>query len=78
MNRFIEVVKALKRRSRSTVACPRCGSLDISKSTGMDGWMLPPMYLCNKCGYAGRLVLEIDAPDGDRGASDDDSSAIER
>ena len=78
MNRFIEVVKALKRRSSSTVACPRCGSLDMSKSTGMDGWMLPPLYLCNKCGYAGRLVLEIDVQDCARGASDDNTNVRER
>ena len=60
MNRFIEVVKALKRRRQSTIACPRCGSLRVSKSTGMDGWMLPPLYLCSDCGYAGRLVLEVE------------------
>jgi len=33
--------------------------------------MLPALYLCSKCGYAGRLVLEIDtedlAPGGDKG-----------
>ena len=63
MNRFIEVVKALKRRPQSSVACPRCGTLNISKSTGMDGWMLPPLYLCKECGYAGRLVLEVDKRD---------------
>lgn len=22
--------------------------------------MLPPLYLCSECGYAGRLVLEVD------------------
>ncbi len=60
MNRFIEVLKGLKRRGESAIACPRCGSLRISKSTGMDGWMLPPLYLCSECGYSGRLVLEID------------------
>jgi transcription elongation factor Elf1 len=68
MNRFIEIVKGLKRRSESTLACPRCGSLRMSKSTGMDGWLLPPLYLCGECGYAGRLVLEVErkdlAPDG--------------
>jgi predicted RNA-binding Zn-ribbon protein involved in translation (DUF1610 family) len=60
MNRFIEVVRGLKRGRGSAVACPRCGSLNIAKSSGMDGWILPPLYLCNECGYAGRLVLEID------------------
>jgi len=60
MSRFIEVLKALRRRRESAVACPRCGSLAIRKSSGMDGWMLPPLYLCSECGYAGRLVLEVD------------------
>jgi transcription elongation factor Elf1 len=60
MHRFVDVVKALKRRRGTTVACPRCGSLKISGSTGMDGWMLPPLYCCQECGYSGRLVLEVD------------------
>jgi predicted RNA-binding Zn-ribbon protein involved in translation (DUF1610 family) len=59
VKRFIEVVKALKRPSRSAVACPQCGSPNIFKSTGMDGWLLPPLYLCKDCGYTGRLVLEV-------------------
>jgi len=71
VNRFIEVVKALKRPSRSAVACPQCGSLNITKSTGMDGWMLPPLYLCPDCGYAGRVVLEIQAHDTRREGSGD-------
>ena len=60
MRRLVDVVKALKRRGDSAIVCPRCGSQRISKSSGMDGWMLPPLYLCRECGYAGRLVLEID------------------
>ncbi len=78
MNRFIEVVKALKRRSQSTVACPRCGSLKMSKSTGMDGWLLPPLYLCNDCGYAGRLVLEVETKDPARGAPNDGENRTAR
>jgi len=66
MNRFIEVVKALKRPSQSAVACPQCGSPNIFKSTGMDGWLLPTLYLCKNCGYTGRLVLEFDERDSSR------------
>ena len=66
MNRFIEVLKALKRGGEPSIACPRCGSLNMSKSSGMDGWMLPALYLCNECGYAGRVVLEIDGRGGAR------------
>jgi len=63
VNRFIEVVRALRRHTKSIIACPQCGSPNISKSTGMDGWMLPPLYLCSSCGYAGRVVLEVRAED---------------
>ena len=61
MNRFIEVVKGLKRHRPSAIACPQCRSLNIYKSTGMDGWLLPPLYLCPDCGYSGRVVLEVEA-----------------
>jgi predicted RNA-binding Zn-ribbon protein involved in translation (DUF1610 family) len=77
VNRFIEVVKALKRRSQSAVACPQCGGPNIFKSTGMDGWLLPPLYLCKDCGYTGRLVLELEKQDSGRGmAGDGKSTAI--
>jgi len=76
VNRFIEVVKALKRRSESAVACPRCGSLNVSKSTGMDGWLLPPLYLCYDCGYGGRLVLEFEAQDPARESSKGGKRAV--
>jgi predicted RNA-binding Zn-ribbon protein involved in translation (DUF1610 family) len=66
VNRFIEVVKALRRPSQFAVACPQCGSRNIFKSTGMDGWLLPPLYLCKDCGYAGRLVLEVEEQDSAR------------
>ena len=63
MDRFVEVVRALRRQGKWTIVCPRCGSLRISKSTGMDGWMFPALYFCNECGYTGRLVLEVDEQD---------------
>ena len=61
MNRFIEVLKELKRHRPSAIACPQCRSPNIYKSTGMDGWLLPPLYLCPDCGYSGRVVLEVEA-----------------
>jgi transposase-like protein len=78
VNRFIEVVKALRRRGGSAVACPRCGSLNMTKSTGMDGWLLPPLYLCNDCRYAGRLVLEVEAQDPVRDAPGDGGNRTAR
>ena len=75
MHRFADVVKALKRSRDSLVACPRCGGPNISISTGMDGWMVPPLYLCRDCGYAGRLILEFDPkspPEGQTEKRDND------
>jgi DNA-directed RNA polymerase subunit RPC12/RpoP len=60
MNRFKDVAKSLKHRADSPIACPRCGSLDLSQLSGMDGWMVPSTYVCRKCGYAGRVVVEVD------------------
>jgi predicted RNA-binding Zn-ribbon protein involved in translation (DUF1610 family) len=74
VNRFTEVVKALRRSSRSAVACPKCGSANIFKSTGMDGWLLPPLYLCKDCGYTGRVVLEVEEQDSARETSGDKKS----
>jgi hypothetical protein len=39
--------------------------------------MLPPLYLCSKCGYAGRLVLEIDSQDLARDLKNDDRTTVE-
>jgi predicted RNA-binding Zn-ribbon protein involved in translation (DUF1610 family) len=78
MKRFVDVLKELKRPSRSAVACPQCRSLNIHKSTGMDGWLLPPLYLCPDCGYSGRVVLELEAQDRAREGSEYGGNAGER
>lgn len=39
------------------LACPRCGSTEIS-IVNVAG-LMPPLYRCLKCGYIGRIVLEI-------------------
>ena len=77
MNLFIEVLKELKRQSRSAIACPQCRSLNIYKSTGMDGWLLPPLYLCPDCGYSGRVILEVEAQGaGDRESGDGRNDSV--
>jgi predicted RNA-binding Zn-ribbon protein involved in translation (DUF1610 family) len=79
MNRFIEVLKELKRHRGSTMACPQCRSLNIYKSSGMDGWLLPPLYLCPDCGYSGRVVLEFEGHGVPReGSMDGGGSGVER
>ena len=77
MNRFIEVLKELKHHRRFAIACPQCGSLNIYKSTGMDGWLLPSLYLCPDCGYSGRVVLEVEAQGAaDKGSGNGQKGAV--
>jgi predicted RNA-binding Zn-ribbon protein involved in translation (DUF1610 family) len=78
MNRFVEVLKELKRHRGSAIACPQCRSLNIYKSSGMDGWLLPPLYLCPDCGYSGRVVVELQGREVTRGGSRDGANAAER
>mgnify|MGYP000636767681 CR=1 FL=1 len=45
------------KRSEKVIACPRCLSTDVKKViTGV----MPVIYICNKCGYRGYLIIELD------------------
>jgi predicted RNA-binding Zn-ribbon protein involved in translation (DUF1610 family) len=39
--------------------CPRCGSMDVDATTGT-GYVSPPLYVCNRCGFAGAIFPELD------------------
>jgi predicted nucleic-acid-binding Zn-ribbon protein len=43
--------------------CPKCNSAEIHRDTVLSGWLLPEKWICDKCGYAGILVKEIDTED---------------
>ena len=55
-----EVFKTLKRRKPSKIYCPRCGSPEIRLSSSLDYWLTPKKYVCEKCGYVGSIVMELE------------------
>ena len=63
MNRFLETVKKLKRSAAAARACPLCGSVRLRFQGSLGGWLLPPTYSCEDCGYVGTIVLELDESD---------------
>jgi len=57
---FRDVFKNFKRRSRNVVRiCPVCGSKKI-RVLPLSNWLLPETYICEKCGYRGFIILEVD------------------
>ncbi|MGB8779027.1 MAG: hypothetical protein WCD81_00035 [Candidatus Bathyarchaeia archaeon] len=55
-----ELFKTMKRRRPSKIYCPRCGSPEIHLSSSTDYWLTPKKYVCNKCGYYGLLIMELE------------------
>lgn len=58
---LVEVAKGLKhKKSIKSVKCPRCRSRKIHRLRF--GWpgVTPAFYICDECGYAGPLVLEVE------------------
>ncbi|MGQ9759765.1 MAG: hypothetical protein ACUVQ5_04240 [Candidatus Methanomethylicaceae archaeon] len=61
-----ETLGAVRRKKVKPKVCPRCGSTDISILT-LTGYIAPPAYLCNKCGFHGTLFLEVEKEEGEAG-----------
>jgi predicted RNA-binding Zn-ribbon protein involved in translation (DUF1610 family) len=57
---FREVFKELKQGKSAVKVCPACGSSQISLSSCFDAWLMPVQYVCEKCGYKGPIVMEIE------------------
>mgnify|MGYP001069774928 FL=1 len=63
-----EVLGGLKRnklREPTPKFCPRCGSPEIKISSSFDTYprmygLTPRQYVCEKCGYRGPIVLELE------------------
>jgi len=56
-----EVFKGIKRRRLiATKLCPRCGSHKLRLSSSFDIWLTPEQYVCEKCGYRGPIVMEVE------------------
>jgi len=61
LKRLLEILRAIKRPSHPSIRlCPRCGSRRIHLSSKFDLWLTPPQYVCEKCGYKGPIVLEVE------------------
>ncbi|MEM3731160.1 MAG: hypothetical protein QW667_04360 [Candidatus Bathyarchaeia archaeon] len=59
-----EVFKMLRYRKPSKIYCPKCGSPKIRLSSSLDYWLTPKKYVCEKCGYVGPLVMELEEGEG--------------
>lgn len=60
MGDFFDTVKNLKHAGPSPRICPACGGMKIKHQGSLSGWLLPPVYACEECGYVGQLILELD------------------
>jgi predicted RNA-binding Zn-ribbon protein involved in translation (DUF1610 family) len=59
LDEIIEILKNSKYSSPRPVFCPKCHSpkIKLKESYGI----LPQIYHCEKCGYEGSLVLELES-----------------
>jgi predicted RNA-binding Zn-ribbon protein involved in translation (DUF1610 family) len=55
-----EVFGKLKRGQPLPKFCPKCGSPEIKLSSRFDIWLFPEQYVCQKCGYKGPIVMELE------------------
>jgi predicted RNA-binding Zn-ribbon protein involved in translation (DUF1610 family) len=65
MSSFFDALRSLKHSGTMPQACPACGSVRIRQQSSLTGWLLPPMYACQDCGYVGYLVLELEPVEED-------------
>lgn len=59
-----EVFDKLKRGEPVVKFCPKCGSSKIQLSSRFDVWLFPEQYFCQKCGYKGPIVMELENEKG--------------
>jgi len=59
---IMDTLKKVKHSAPKPVFCPRCKSSKIKRLQNYG--ILPTEYHCEKCGYQGTLVIEIE-PDED-------------
>jgi len=62
---FRDVFKTIKHKKPSAIFCPKCASPEIKLSSSLDYWLTPPKYLCEKCGYNGSIVMELEKEEND-------------
>ena len=60
LNEFIDVTRGLRKSKSKIKVCPRCGSNGIRLSNNLGFWLTPAVYICEKCGYEGPIVMELE------------------
>jgi predicted RNA-binding Zn-ribbon protein involved in translation (DUF1610 family) len=55
-----DLFRNLKHRKPTIIICPRCYSPEIKKSSSFDSWLIPTRYICEKCGYFGPIIVELE------------------
>jgi ribosomal protein S27AE len=60
LDSFREILKNTKHRKVTKIFCPRCCSPEIQLNNSLDIWLTPRQYHCEKCGYIGILVMELE------------------
>ena len=58
-----DLLKAIKHSKPRAIFCPKCCAPDLktySGFAGMDMWLTPRKYICEKCGYVGPIYMELE------------------
>ncbi len=55
-----EVLKTIKHRKPCGIFCPKCASPKIRLFSSLDAWLTPKKYICEDCGYAGPIIMELE------------------
>jgi hypothetical protein len=58
-----DVFKTLKHSKPQAKFCPRCGSPKLQLSSSLDYFLTPQKYICQNCGYAGMVYMELEKVD---------------
>jgi hypothetical protein len=58
-----DVLKAVKHGTPKAIFCPKCCSPGLKSNNGFAGidmWLTPRKYICEKCGYVGPIYMELE------------------
>jgi predicted RNA-binding Zn-ribbon protein involved in translation (DUF1610 family) len=64
-----EVFKTMEHRKPSSIFCPKCANPDVKLISSLDGWLTPKKYICEKCGYYGPLIMELEKTEEEKGSA---------
>jgi len=58
-----DLLRAIKHSKPKAIFCPKCCNPDLKSSSGFAGidmWLTPRKYVCEKCGYVGPIFMELE------------------